>query len=301
MLFAAYVVEKAARERMLMYRCCNVKRFFVLLLCDAIALGVLLVLFHGIGGATADGTGVSVPVLMYHSIAEESVGDYVVSPDSFEADLRYLRDHGYQTVFVEDLIRYVYDGTPLPQDPVVITFDDGFYNNLSVALPLLEQYDMKATISVVGSFAAEQTEQDSGKSYSYLTDDDLKRLLDSGRIEIGNHTYDLHGYDVRKGCARRVDESEAAYTQMLKTDLTTLQLHLQNEIGIEPVVFAYPYGSISRESIPVLRELGFLATLSCRELPNLITRDPDCLYGLNRYNRSGLVSTEEYMKRALQN
>ena len=83
-------------------------------------------------------------------------------------------------------------GTPLPQNPVVITFDDGFYNNLSVALPLLEQYDMKATVSVVGSFSENQTEQDSHKSYSYLTDADIAVLLESGRFEIGNHTNSLH-------------------------------------------------------------------------------------------------------------
>lgn len=284
-----------------MYRCCNVRRFLVLLLCDAIALGILLLLFHGVDGATADGTGVTVPILMYHSVAENPVGDYVVSPASFEADLRYLRDHGYQTVCVEELIAYVYDGTPLPEQPVVITFDDGFYNNLSEALPLLEEYDMKATISVVGSFAQNQAECDSHKPYSYLTDDDLAQLAASGRIEIGSHTFDLHSCDSRKGCAKRSGESEADYANMLRTDLTLLQEHLRTAVGTEPVVFAYPYGAVSRESIPVLRDMGFLATLTCRELPNLITRDPDCLYGLGRYNRSGLISTEAYMKRALQN
>jgi hypothetical protein len=45
----------------------------------------------------------------------------------------------------------------------------------------------------------------------------------------------------------------------------------------------------------VLRDSGILMTLTCREGMNLITRDPDCLYGIFRYNRSGLLSTGEYM------
>lgn len=61
------------------------------------------------------------------------------------------------------------------------------------------------------------------------------------------------------------------------------------------MVFAYPFGSLCPESLPVLRDSGILMTLTCREGMNLITRDPDCLYGIFRYNRSGLLSTGEYM------
>ena len=50
-----------------------------------------------------------------------------------------------------------------------------------------------------------------------------------------------------------------------------------------------------RESLPVIRECGFLMTLTCGEQMNYITREPDCLYGIGRYNRSGLYSTDEYM------
>ncbi|MCD7891946.1 MAG: hypothetical protein LUG26_09530 [Ruminococcus sp.] len=70
--------------------------------------------------------------------------------------------------------------------------------------------------------------------------------------------------------------------------------------GSVPFVFAYPYGIVSRESLPVLRENGFLITLTCREIPNYITHDADCLFGLGRYNRSSLYSTEEYMQKLLE-
>ena len=71
----------------------------------------------------------------------------------------------------------------------------------------------------------------------------------------------------------------------------------RENIGFYPVIFTYPFGSVSHESLPVIRECGFLMTLTCREQMNYITREPDCLYGIGRYNRSGLYSTEEYMAR----
>ena len=65
-------------------------------------------------------------------------------------------------------------------------------------------------------------------------------------------------------------------------------------------MFTYPFGAVSRESLPVIRENGFLMTLTCRERANLITRDPDCLYGIGRFNRSGLTTTETFMRRITQ-
>ena len=96
--------------------------------------------------------GVRVPILMYHSVLKnpKMAGMYVVSPDTLEQDLKYIKKKGYTTVFVRELTEYVYQNAPLPEKPVVITLDDGYLNNLTYVLPLLEKYDMKATISVVG-------------------------------------------------------------------------------------------------------------------------------------------------------
>ena len=94
--------------------------------------------------------GVALPVIMYHSVLKDGarIGKYVVSPDSFEHDLAFLKDNGYETVSISDLTDFVYEGKKLPEKPVMITFDDGYYNNLVYAAPLLEKYNMKAVISV---------------------------------------------------------------------------------------------------------------------------------------------------------
>ena len=100
-------------------------------------------------------TPVSLPVLMYHSIAPGTESDYQIRPETFAADLSYLNDAGYTSVSAAELIRYVNGTGDLPEQPILLTFDDGFYNNYSLALPLLEQYDMCAIVSVVGQFTDE--------------------------------------------------------------------------------------------------------------------------------------------------
>ncbi len=245
--------------------------------------------------------GIFLPVVMYHSIVPNPQTDYQLSPEMFADDLYYLYANGYQTVSAEQLLAYTEGKAELPEKPVMLTFDDGFYNNLSLALPLLEEYNMCAVVSVVGCYTDITAEKDPHVDrYSYLTWGDIRELLKSGRIEIGSHTYNLHSNEDRAGCSIRMGENEESYTAMLREDLGKLQTRMLEETGTVSRVFAYPYGFVCRESVPVLKELGFFCTLSCREQGNYITQNPDCLYGLDRYNRSPNESTEAFFSRILQ-
>ena len=232
---------------------------------------------------------IRLPVIMYHSIYTDTPTEYTVSPRQVESDLQWLKSNGYNTVTAEQVIAYTQNRGNLPENPVMITLDDGFYNNLSVLVPLLEKYDMTAVVSVVGSYIDNDAIKDPhNPKYSYLTWEDIEKLVKSDRIEIGNHTYNMHSlYDGRIGCSRNNDESEEEYRKAISEDFQRLQREIRENIGFYPVVFTYPFGSVSRESLPVIRDSGFLMTLTCREQENYITRDPQCLYGIGRYNRSG--------------
>lgn len=242
---------------------------------------------------------IPLPVIMYHSIYTDTPTEYAVTAEQVEADLQWLKNNGYQTVTAEQVIAYTRHRGNLPEKAVMITLDDGFYNNLSVLVPLLEKYDMTAVVSVVGSYVDNNAIKDPhNPQYSYLTWEDIDELVSSGRIETGNHTYGMHSlYDGRIGCSRNNGETEEEYHKALTEDIQQLQGEFRENIGFSPVVFTYPFGSVSRESLPVIRDSGFLMTLTCREQMNYITREPNCLYGIGRYNRSGLYTTEEYMAR----
>lgn len=251
---------------------------------------------------TTQPEGVFVPIIMYHSVltGSEVYGDYIISTAMLEKDLQYLQAKNYHTVTVKDLIGYVYEDKNLPENPVVLSFDDGYYNNYTHVLPLLKQYDMRAVISIVGQYTETfSNAEDRDLKYSYLTWKDIGDLANSGYFEIGNHTYDMHEFGARQGAKKKTSETPEAYAKAFKDDVKKLQTALTEKAGITPVTFTYPFGYISPESVPLLKEMGFKASLSCHEEPNFITKDPESLFNLNRYNRSRNLSTADFMKRTL--
>ena len=242
---------------------------------------------------------IRLPILMYHSIQEDGdrQGRYVLPASTLEADLQYLSKHGYTAVTVADLIAYVDEGTPLPEKPVMLTFDDGFYNNVVYVLPLLEKYDMKAVVSVVGKYSENAVrENDPNPRYAYLTWDEMRQAQQSGRIEIQNHSYDMHGQGARTGANKKRGEGYEEYRAALYEDVGKMQTLLQENAGIQATAFAYPLGAMCDDSEKILKEMGFRATFSCYEKVNYISKDPKSLYALGRFNRPSSVSTEQFMK-----
>ena len=119
---------------------------------------------------------IELPILMYHSMLKDPVkpSQYIVSPDLFEKDLKYIRKKGYTPVFMKEVIDYVNGTGSLPKKPIVLSFDDGYYNNYYYAFPLLKKYKMKAVISVVGKLSDDFSQTpDENPNYAHLTWDDI--------------------------------------------------------------------------------------------------------------------------------
>ncbi len=260
------------------------------------------VLGYGLGGRGAvDAMGESraqLPILMYHSLLkdESQHGDYVLSPDIFRQDMEYLHEHGYETVVVADLIAYVKEGAPLPEKPVMVTFDDGFFNNDYYAGPVLQELGMKAVVSIIGAQTELFTENGQENAYwSYLTIDRLKEMTKSGVFEIQNHSWDLHTNGERRGCLRKRGEDESTYRVFFTEDAERVQ-RLLAEAGLPaPTCYTYPFGACSWETEELVREMGFACSMGCEEGMNELTRDPACLYHMKRWNRPSGLSTQTMM------
>lgn len=300
-----------------MYFCVSLKKF---ILCVAVVLAVAIAGIAAASESLERAFAVSaaklaqsvqseekifVPVLMYHSLLKDPTraGDYVLSPDVFISDMEYLAKNGFTTVFVSDLVSYVEDGIPLPEKPVVVTFDDGYYNVMTYAYPYMKENGLKGVMNVVGTYTDLSTGQDEhNPAYSSLTWEEISELSQSSVFEIGNHTYNMHSMTSRKGCKRISGESYEDYRKHMYDDVAMLQGVLKDKSGVDTVTFAYPFGFISEESVDILREMGFKALLTSYEKPNYISRsDPDCLFCINRYNRPSGVSTEDFMEKVLKN
>ena len=251
---------------------------------------------------TLEEAGTPVPIIMYHHILEQNdkLGAYVISPQQFEADLTYLKEQGFTTISGRELIDFAEKGTPLPEKPILISFDDGYESTYQYAYPILKKLSCKAVVSIVGSYVdlySGDVQKDI--SYSHLSWDQVKELSDSGFIEIGNHTYDMHqSTGARKGCRIKKGETTEDYQAILADDVGRLQDKINTITGEKPEIFAYPFGFFCKESVLILKQMGIKLTLGCEEGITNVS-GPDSLINMQRFNRASGTSSETFFKRKL--
>lgn len=247
---------------------------------------------------------VRLPIIMYHSIQKnnKSKSKFVITPDEFEGDLKYIKDNGYTTVVMQDLIDFVYDNKALPEKPIMLTFDDGYYNNYLYAFPLVKQYECKMVLSPIGKQSDIYSENNNkNPNYAHCSWENLKEMHDSGLVEIQNHSYDMHSITKkRRGTKKNKNESLEHYQKTLWTDLTLMQNKVEDFLGFTPTTFVFPFGAISSCSLDIIKQLGFKATLSCEGKINHLTKNPEKLYGLCRILRPPNVSSGTFFKEKIE-
>ncbi len=227
---------------------------------------LLFFLFCG----TITASAVNLPVLMYHSV-ESNGGTYSATPEKFKADLESVINAGYTPVSFDEVIAYVYDGKELPQKPVVITLDDGYENNYTTVFPILKQLNAKAEIFAIAGFI--------NVGESALSRTEAKELNDSEYAAVGCHTYNLHEDPQHVGVVRNKNENFRQWEHLFRNDLLTAKQLFSDFLGENPVKFAYPHGSFSAETENVLREAGYLVTLTTEPGVNIIEKgDKESLY-----------------------
>lgn len=215
----------------------------------------------------------AVPVIMYHDFitAEERKSGmvfdaYAIDPAEFEQDLQYLSQSGYHTVQLSELAAYIDKNTPLPENPIVLTIDDGTLGVYRHAYPLLQKYGMKAVVAVIGERidAADKVTNWAADGKPYCSWEELGEMGHSGRMEILPHGYYLHVYPnvSDAGFSQLKNESMTAYVQRLKNDLLPLNEKIEQYTGERPLGVAYPYSLWSENGNIALQEVGYRFTLS---------------------------------------
>ncbi len=247
---------------------------------------------------------VRVPVLMYHSISE-SVTDnpYDVSKDLFDSHLKTLTENGYTPVFLSQLADYVEKGTPLPQKPICITFDDGYTDNYTIAFPLLKKYNAKATIFVIGVSVGKNTYKDTTFRMSpHFNYNEAREMVKSGLVDIQSHTFDMHqwapyeGGIARENILRLNGETIMDYVLKLRQDIEKSRAKIEGELGKKLYAVAYPSGRYDNVTELTLRNMDIKVTLATTMGINYIKKgDLSTLYRMNRYNMNNNVSCDVLM------
>ncbi|MGC8880032.1 MAG: polysaccharide deacetylase family protein [Anaerolineae bacterium] len=198
---------------------------------------------------TPDGVSrsVDVPILMYHYIsapprdADRYRRDLSVTPEEFEAHLAWLRSHGYQSITLHALVFHLMAGWPLPEKPIVLTFDDGYRDHYTNAFPLLQKY------GYVGTFFLVTRPIDDGDP-NYLTWEMVAEMHRAGM------SMQPHGY--------RHFDLKGKPTDFLVYEIMGAKEAIEARTGEITRFFCYPSGSYDRQTIRVLESAGFWAAVT---------------------------------------
>ena len=251
------------------------------------------------------GDGCALPVLMYHHFDDTSKDGTVVTPGRFREQMTALREAGYEAVTVPQVIAFVREGTPLPDKPVLITMDDGYGSNLTVAAPILEETGMRATIFSIGINEGEEYYAHSGEPMwqHRFAFEEAASWVEKGIIDVQSHTFDMHqlesyGYSGRDGVRRMRGESAEDYRRALLDDAAAFRERRGDRVATELLALAYPFGYYDLEADRIMGEAGYQLTVTIDERINrLRTGDEECLRMLGRFNVTDHTSGEALVDR----
>ena len=180
--------------------------------------------------------------LNYHIINRAISDKIAISEEAFEQQLAYLRKHGYHTLSLAHAIADI-DGTQkAPPRSLLLTFDDGYADSTHVALPLLRTHAMHATLFVITGYIGQSNRWNHRACYDaqHMTWYELRHWHESGG-DIGGHSH-LHY------CMTRLNPDELQETVQLNKRL------LEEQTGLTPRAFAYPYGRFNQAVVDAIRQ-----------------------------------------------
>lgn len=234
-----------------------------------------------------------IPILIYHHLSYDSKqwNSSTISPDQFKKQLLYLEALGYSTIHFKDYIEFKENGRKLPDNPIIITFDDGYYSNYEYAYPILKELNMKATIFVIGWAVGREYDQDDITPISrHFSWNQAKEMYGSGLIDIQSHSYNLHSINGDKRSTDKLpSETQTEYAKRFKEDALNAKQLIGSNVGNEVIVYSYPLGFYNDTTEENLKESGFKASLTTQYG---ISDFSNGLYLLKRINMPSIKSKE---------
>jgi peptidoglycan/xylan/chitin deacetylase (PgdA/CDA1 family) len=209
---------------------------------------------------------------MYHYIREvdknkDLLGyNLSIAPSRFDSQLKYLKDNNYKTVTFLDLM-----SKPLPKNPIILTFDDGYKDFYTQAFPILQKYNFTGVLYIIPKFILNFPNR-------YVSMEEIKEISSYG-IEIGNHTY-THA-DIRQLPSKSLLES-----------IEKTQVFIKDLIGITPISFAYPAGKYTQKELDLIKETPIMFAVTTKSGVS----DFADYYQLRRIRIDNRISLERFKK-----
>ena len=230
------------------------------------------------------------PVLMYHNIVEEypewAAGENI-TPELFEAHMQGILDRGYTPILVNEYYNFIIKGKDLPENPIAITFDDGYLSNYEIAYPILKKLNIPATIFIVTSTVG--LDVSSGKvSNPHFTWEQAREMQESGLIDIHSHSH------------THKDMASLSLAE-LQFDLRMSRYLIEKNMGRNCYVFSYPYGRYNEKTLQFAKFAGYRMQIFVNDSESgedyLANKASDGIEHFTRLTVSGDMSVEDLYER----
>lgn len=231
------------------------------------ALSLLLFLSFTSPVTAAEETGVM--ILCYHDVVEHPYNAFTVTPNTLKEHFEILKKNGYHPISLDQYIGASTQGTPLPNKPILLTFDDGYLSLYTKVFPLLKEYNYPAVSAIVTSWL-DYAPPDVGEVVTWTQ---IREMEKSGLISFASHSHQSHRsvtMNPQGDSGKMMEtlqyihgqyESIDIYQQRIQSDFKQSQAVFEKELGHKVKAIAWPYGSYTKSAINIAQKEGFTVLL----------------------------------------
>nr|WP_156283526.1 polysaccharide deacetylase family protein [Paenibacillus sp. NEAU-GSW1] len=226
-------------------------------------------------------------VLMYHHIDSKESGA-TISPGRFGTHMKLLKERGYNVISVEQFADFMLNKGTVPENAVVITFDDGYESFNQYAVPIMKKYNFVGTHFIIGA-----SSDKNNVATKHLTWETMRKLKQEGH-SFYSHTYDLHNYGPLNKSGSKTGpllsnriylkdknrlETQEEYEKRVTDDAIKMEARLKDELDNEYQMIAFPFGAFNSTAKQIEKDQGVSLFFTTR--PGINKAGSDEVFRLN--------------------
>ncbi len=211
-----------------------------------------------------------VPVIMYHDILPKKEVFFDITPEEFEQHLQLLQENGLTPISLNQLVAHLRTGLPLPEKPILLTFDDGYGSHYKYVYPLLKKYGYPGVFSIYTLNIGKNTGR------THVTWDQLREMATDPLVTISAHSV-THPQDVT-----------VLPDDKLRMEVVESKRIIEAKLGIPIRYFTYPEGKYDARVEKFVQAAGYEAALTMNDLDARFAGQSKNLLAIDRIGQSRL-------------